>query len=70
LPGRDAPRLLQAYIEITMIPGQPSATMIREIYGVAHAEQVVRAAMADYMALYGQQSAEASSLLPMKRWSS
>ena len=64
IPQRIVERLQHYFATYKMIPGQPSAMEIREIYGVAHAEQVVRAAMADYMSLYGQQSAETSSSSP------
>jgi hypothetical protein len=36
------------------VPGHPSSMVIREVYGVAHARQVVVAAMDDYAVKFGQ----------------
>jgi hypothetical protein len=37
-----------------MVPGRPSTMVIKEVYGVAHAQRVVVAAMDDYSAKFGQ----------------
>jgi inorganic pyrophosphatase len=47
-------RLGHYFSTYKMVPGHPSIMVIQEVYGVAHAEQVVRAAIEDYIALYGQ----------------
>jgi len=54
IPQRFVERLEHYFSTYKMIPGRPSTMVIREVYGVAHAEQVVRAAMDDYTARFGQ----------------
>jgi inorganic pyrophosphatase len=54
IPQRFVERLEHYFSTYKMIPGRPSIMVIQEVYGVAHAEQVVRAAIDDYAALYGQ----------------
>jgi inorganic pyrophosphatase len=61
IPQHFVERLQHYFSTYKMIPGHPSTMVIMETYGVARAQQVVRAAMADYLALYGQQSAESSA---------
>jgi inorganic pyrophosphatase len=47
-------RLEHYFSTYKMVPGHASTMVIREVYGVAHAKQVVLAAMADYKAKFGQ----------------
>jgi inorganic pyrophosphatase len=54
IPQRFVERLQHYFSTYKMVPGHPSTMVIREVYGVAHAEQVVTAAMDDYSAKYGQ----------------
>ncbi len=54
IPQRFVERLEHYFSTYKMIPGRSSTMVIREVYGVAHAEQIVRAAMDDYTARFGQ----------------
>ena len=54
IPQRIVERLEHYFSTYKMIPGRPSTMVIQEIYGVAHAHQVVRAAIDDYTARFGQ----------------
>jgi inorganic pyrophosphatase len=54
IPQRIVERLEHYFSTYKMIPRRPSTMVIREIYGVAHAQQVVRAAIDDYTARYSQ----------------
>ena len=56
IPPHLVERLEHYFATYKMIPGQPSTMVIQEVYGVAHAENVVRAAIQDYNELYGQLS--------------
>jgi inorganic pyrophosphatase len=53
IPQRFVERLEHYFSTYKMIPGRPSTMVIREVYGVAHAQQVVRAAIDDYNARFG-----------------
>jgi len=59
IPQRFVERLEHYFSTYKMIPGRPSTMVIREIYGVAHAQQVVRAAVDDYTARFGRSDSEA-----------
>jgi inorganic pyrophosphatase len=54
IPQRFVERLQHYFSTYKMVPGHPSTMVIKEVYGVAHAQQVVRAAMDDYAATFGQ----------------
>lgn len=54
IPQHFVERLQHYFSTYKMVPGHPSSMVIQEIYGVAHAERVVRAAIEDYSALYPQ----------------
>ncbi len=41
------------FLTYTMAPGHPSTMTVKDVYGVAHAQQVVRTAMHDYTAKFG-----------------
>jgi inorganic pyrophosphatase len=53
IPQRIVERLEHYFSTYKMIPGQPSTMVIREIYGVAHAHQVILAAIDDYADRFG-----------------
>ena len=53
IPQRFVERLEHYFSTYKMIPGHPSTMVIRDVYGVAHALQVVRSAMDDYTARFG-----------------
>jgi inorganic pyrophosphatase len=53
IPPRLVERLQHYFETYKMVPGRPSPAQIEGVYGVAHAEQVVLAAMEDYNALFG-----------------
>ena len=57
IPERLVERLQHYFSTYKMVPGSPSQATIREVYGVAHAEQVVLAALEDYSDMFGQESA-------------
>jgi inorganic pyrophosphatase len=54
IPPRFVERLEHYFSTYKMIPGQPSTMVIRDVYGAAHAQQVVRAAIGDYIARFEQ----------------
>ncbi len=54
IPQRFVERLERYFSTYKMIPGRPSTMVIREVYGVAHAQQVVRAAFDECIARFGQ----------------
>jgi inorganic pyrophosphatase len=54
IPQRFVERLEHYFSTYKMVPGHPSSMVIREVYGVAHARQVVVAAMDDYAVKFGQ----------------
>jgi inorganic pyrophosphatase len=54
IPQRFVERLEHYFSTYKMIPGRPSTMVIQEVYGMAHAQQVVRAALDDYIARFGQ----------------
>ncbi len=54
IPQRLVERLQHYFSTYKMVPGQASTMVIMEVYGVAHARQVVTAAMDDYAAKFGQ----------------
>jgi inorganic pyrophosphatase len=54
IPQRFVERLEHYFSTYKMIPGRPSTMVIREVYGVAHAQQVVRATFGECMARFGQ----------------
>ena len=54
IPRRFVERLEHYFSTYKMVPGHASTMVIREVYGVAHAKQVVLAAMDDYKAKFGQ----------------
>lgn len=54
IPPRFVERLEHYFSTYKMIPGQPSTMVIRDAYGAAHAQQVVRAAIGDYIARFEQ----------------
>ncbi len=54
LPHKIVERLEHYFSTYKMIPGSESTMEIREIYGVAHAHQVINAAMDDYKVRFGQ----------------
>jgi inorganic pyrophosphatase len=54
IPPRFVERLEHYFSTYKMVPGHPSSMVIREVYGVAHARQVVVAAMDDYAVKFGQ----------------
>jgi inorganic pyrophosphatase len=54
IPQRFVERLEHYFSTYKMVPGHPSTMVIQEVYGVAHAQQVVTAAMNDYAAKFGQ----------------
>jgi inorganic pyrophosphatase len=56
IPQRFVERLQHYFSTYKMVPGHPSTMVIQEIYGVVHAQQVVRAAMEDYNALYARRN--------------
>jgi inorganic pyrophosphatase len=56
IPPHLVERLEHYFATYKMIPGQPSTMVIQEVYGVTHAEKVVRAAIEDYNELYGRPS--------------
>ena len=58
IPQRFVERLEHYFSTYKMVPGHPSTMVIREVYGVAHARQVVVAAMDDYAAKFGQAQGE------------
>ncbi len=58
IPRRFVERLEHYFSTYKMIPGHPTTMVIREVYGVSHAQQVVRAAIEDYTARFGQPSAQ------------
>lgn len=53
IPQRLVERLEHYFATYKLVPGSPSSVMVQKVYGVAHAEQVVRAAMEDYNDLFG-----------------
>ncbi len=59
IPQRFVERLEHYFSTYKMIPGRSSTMVIKEIYGVAHAQQVVRAAVDDYTARFGRSDSEA-----------
>lgn len=59
IPRRFVERLEHYFSTYKMIPGHPATMVIREVYGATHAQQVVRAAMEDYTARFGQAGAQA-----------
>jgi inorganic pyrophosphatase len=54
IPARLVERLQHYFVTYKLVPGQPSSVTVQHAYDVAHAEQVVRAAMEDYVALFGE----------------
>ena len=54
IPQRFVERLEHYFSTYKMVPGHLSTMVIREVYGVAHARQVVVAAMDDYAVRFGQ----------------
>ncbi len=52
IPQRLVERLEHYFATYKLIPGTPSSTAIQRVYGVTHAERVIRAAMEDYRALF------------------
>jgi len=58
IPQRFVERLEHYFSTYKMVPGNPSTMVIREVYGVTHARQVVVAAMDDYAAKFGQAQGE------------
>lgn len=54
IPQRFVERLQHYFSTYKMVPGRPSTMVIREVYGVVHTQQVVRAAMDDYTTRFGQ----------------
>jgi len=54
IPPRYVERLVHYFSTYKMIPGQPSTMVIRDVYGAAHAQQVVRAAIGDYITRFEQ----------------
>jgi inorganic pyrophosphatase len=57
IPERLVERLQHYFSTYKMVPGSPSQATIQEVYGVAHAEQVILAAMEDYTDIFGHESA-------------
>jgi inorganic pyrophosphatase len=58
IPQRFVERLEHYFSTYKMVPGHPSSMVIAGVYGVAHAHEVVRAAMEDYADRFGQASGE------------
>jgi len=54
IPERLVERLQHYFATYKLVPGSPATVTIQHVYNVAHAEQVVRAAIEDYIALFGQ----------------
>lgn len=54
IPERLIERLQHYFATYKLVPGSPATVTIQHVYSVAHAEQVVRAAIEDYIALFGQ----------------
>jgi inorganic pyrophosphatase len=54
LPGALVERLRHYFGTYKLMPGQPSQFSIEGVYGNAHAFEVVRAAMRDYLAAFAQ----------------
>ncbi|MDQ3959034.1 MAG: inorganic pyrophosphatase [Pseudomonadota bacterium] len=52
IPERLVERLRHYFATYKLVPGAPSPVMVQEVYGVAHAERVVTAAMEDYQATF------------------
>ncbi len=54
IPERFVERLQHYFSTYKLVPGHLSTMVVKEVYDVAHAQQVVRAAMDDYAAKFGQ----------------
>ena len=55
IPERLIERLQHYFATYKLIPGDTSPIVVQEIYGAAHAEHVVTAAMEDYQEKFGVQ---------------
>jgi inorganic pyrophosphatase len=53
IPERLIERLRHYFATYKLVPGQSSPVITQEIYGLAHAEQVVTAAIQDYLLEFG-----------------
>ena len=53
LPDVLVERLQHYFLTYKLVPGHPARARINRVYGRAHAERVVRASMADYVAAFG-----------------
>jgi inorganic pyrophosphatase len=53
LPGRLIERLQHYFATYKLVPGETSPVAVRDVYDVGHAEKVVRAAIEDYRASFG-----------------
>ncbi|MDP9311166.1 MAG: inorganic pyrophosphatase [Chloroflexota bacterium] len=53
IPERLIERLRHYFATYKLIPGDDSPVVVQDIYDVAHAEQVVAAALQDYTAMFG-----------------
>lgn len=56
IPQRLVERLQHYFATYKLVPDSPSSVIMQEVYGLTHAERVVRAAMEDYIALFGEPS--------------
>ena len=54
IPERLIERLRHYFATYKLVPGSPSPVTVQDVYGVAHAEQVVTAAIDDYNAMFPQ----------------
>ena len=54
IPERLIERLRHYFATYKLVPGEPSPVTIQETYDEAHAEQVVSAAIEDYLAEFGE----------------
>ncbi len=57
IPDRLLERLRHYFATYKMVPGEPTAVMVQDTYGVEHAERVVQAAIEDYLDIFGSEVA-------------
>jgi inorganic pyrophosphatase len=54
LPEAEVKRLMHYFLTYKNLPNEPAKCRIDEVYGAAHAKEVINASMEDYNSKYGE----------------